>query len=217
MWIVRSLNRLKPVNVLWKYHRCQKLTSSRESRDVSTVLVIYRSDVKEKADDVLLWKLLPKEDGCILQKKRKNEQQNQTVSKGVMCCCWCFSCGFSETTSISRSRPREIPYWSSLILNGWYFPNLRISRSCLCENYRELWFSPIICCGSQGKLERRKMNAINAGSFPRGCLGNHHGVGGFKGGNIALWGGLGNFTVTRHKQNPPTPPSFPQTIINDRS
>ena len=48
-----------------------KLTSSRESRDVSTVLVTYRSDVKEKADDVLLWKLLPKEDGCILQKKRK--------------------------------------------------------------------------------------------------------------------------------------------------
>ena len=61
------------------------------------------------------------------------------------------------------------------------------------------------------------MNAINAGSFPSECLGNHHGVGGFKGGNIALWGGvLGNFTVTRHKQNPPTPPSFPQTIISDR-
>ena len=60
------------------------------------------------------------------------------------------------------------------------------------------------------------MNAINAGSFPRGCLGSDHGVGGFKGGNIALWGGLGNFTVTRHKQNPPTPPSFPQTIISDQ-
>ena len=64
------------------------------------------------------------------------------------------------------------------------------------------------------------MNAVNAGSFPRGCLGSDHGVGGFKGENIALWGGgggLGNFTVTRHKQNPPTPPSFHQTIINDRS
>ena len=150
--------------------------------------------------------------------EKKNEQHNQTVRKGVMCCCWCFSCGCSETTSISRSRPREIPYWSSLILNGWYFPNLRISRSCLCENYRELWFSPIVCCGSQGKLEKRKMNVINAGSFPRGCLGSDHEVGGFKEVNIALWGGgLGNFTVTRHEQNPPTPPSFHQTIINDRS
>ena len=40
--------------------------------------------MKEKADDVLLWKLLPKEDGCILQKRReKNEHHNQTVSKGV--------------------------------------------------------------------------------------------------------------------------------------
>ena len=60
------------------------------------------------------------------------------------------------------------------------------------------------------------MNAVNAGSFPRGCLGSDHEVGGFKGGNIALWGELGNFTVTRHKQNPLTPPSFHQTIINDR-
>ena len=40
-------------------------------------------------------------------------------------------------------------------------------------------------------LRKGKMNAVNAGSFPRGCLGSDHGVGGFKGGNIALWGGGG--------------------------
>ena len=56
------------------------------------------------------------------------------------------------------------------------------------ELHRVMIFSYHLC-GSQGKLERRKMNAINAGSFPRRCLGNDHGVGGFKGGNIALWGG----------------------------
>ena len=38
-----------------------------------------------------------------------------------------------------------------------------------------------------------------------------------KGGIWPYGGGLGNFTVTRHEQNPPTPPSFHQTIINDRS
>lgn len=45
------------------------LTNSQESRDASKAQAIWKLDAKERAADVLLWKLLPKRGAYGLSKK----------------------------------------------------------------------------------------------------------------------------------------------------